>query len=253
MSKIKKVINYLAILTLFLCGGIIILSKTNSSPASSQTVSTSKAKVVLAEAELSTNKLIDVPLENQNTGEIPLENGCEITALSMLLNYYGYGTNKNDLAERLNYVPLYEDEAADIHGNPHDGFVGNIYEGYEAMGVAVEPIAEVANDIVQDNQTVVASSDTSFEELTTIVQAGSPVWVVTTVDFQIPTADDLQIWQTTSGEVEISSLCHAVVITGVDEENVYVNDPYGYKNRIVDRNDFEEIYQLMGSESLYLI
>ena len=121
------------------------------------------------------------------------------------------------------------------------------------MGVAVEPIAEVANDIVQDNQTVVASSDTSFEELTTIVQAGSPVWLATTVDFQIPTADDLQIWQTTSGEVEISPLCHAVVITGVDEENVYVNDPYGYKNRIVDRNDFEEIYQLMGSESLYLI
>lgn len=237
---------------MILGGGIIYLSQIDSSPANSQTTNPFKAEVLLADANVSADKLLDVPLEDQNAGDTPMENGCEITALSMLLNYYGYKTDKNDLAEQLNYVPLYEDEDEDIHGNPHEGFVGNIYEGYEAMGVAVEPIAEVANDVVQGKQTVVSSSDTSFTDLVTIIQAGTPVWVVTTVDFQVPTEDDFQIWETTSGEVEISPLCHAVVITGVDEENVYVNDPFGYKNRIVDRNDFAEIYQLMGSESLYL-
>lgn len=196
--------------------------------------------------------IIDVPLENQNEGSIPLENGCEITALSMLLNYYGYETNKNELAEQLSYVPLYENEWQDIHGNPHDGFVGNIYGGYDAMGVAVEPIAAVAADYVEMTHSIVASSSTDFTELANIVQAGTPVWVVTTVDFQVPTADDFLIWQTTSGEITVSPLCHAVVVTGVDSQHVYVNDPYGYKNRIVNRSEFEEIFQAMGSESLYL-
>ena len=206
----------------------------------------------MADTDLSTNQLLDVPLEDQYGGEIMMENGCEITALSMLLNYYGYETDKNELVDLLDFVPLYEDAENEIHGNPHDGFVGNIYEGYDAMGVAVEPIAKVAEEIVGMNQEVIASSDTSFSELVKLIQAGTPVWVVTTVDFEVPTASDFMTWQTTSGEVRVSPLCHAVVVTGVDEEHVYVNDPYGYKNRIVDRQDFEKIYQRMGSQSLYL-
>jgi len=237
---------------LILSGAFIYLSNTESSPANSQTTNSSTAEILMADTDLSTNQLLDVPLEEQYGGEVAMENGCEITALSMLLNYYGYGTDKNELVELLDFVPLFEDAGKRIHGNPHDGFVGNIYEGYEAMGVAVEPIAKVANEVVQDNQKVVANNDTSFDDLVRIFQTGTPVWVITTVDFQVPTEDDFRTWQTTSGEIEVSPLCHAVVITGVDEENVYVNDPYGYKNRVVDRTDFEEIYQLMGSESLYL-
>lgn len=85
--------------------------------------------------------LMDVPLENQFT-EPALENGCEVTALSMLLQFYGYQVDKNQLAELLDYVPLYEDETH--RGDPREGFVGNIYGGDEAMGVWVEPIAKVA-------------------------------------------------------------------------------------------------------------
>ncbi|MFQ7237484.1 MAG: C39 family peptidase, partial [Enterococcus hulanensis] len=149
---------------------------------SSEVNAADQAEIVLADKESTETQLIDVPIENQNTGSVPLENGCEITALSMLLNYYDYDTNKNDLAELLNYVPVYENEAEGIRGNPHDGFVGNIYEGYDAMGVAVEPIAEVAEEVVQEGQKVVASSDTSFSELADLVQAGTPVWVITTVN-----------------------------------------------------------------------
>lgn len=210
------------------------------------------SEFLATEEDSSKREFIDVPLENQNTGDIPLENGCEITALSMLLNYHGYETNKNELAELLNYVPVYENEAAEIHGNPHEGFVGNIYGGLDAMGVAVEPIAEVAEKVVDDNHEVVASTTTSFDDLAQIVNEGKPVWVVTTVDFEVPTAEDFKIWQTDDGEVTVSPLCHAVVITGVDQEKVYVNDPHGYKNKSVDREDFKTIYESMGSQSLYL-
>ena len=89
-------------------GAFIYLSNTENSPANSQTTDSSTAEILMADTDLSTNQLLDVPLEDQYGGEVAMENGCEITALSMLLNYYGYGTDKNELADLLDFVPLYE-------------------------------------------------------------------------------------------------------------------------------------------------
>ena len=50
--------------------------------------------------------LLDVPLESQFDSP-SLENGCEVTSLSMLLSFYGYETTKNQLAEQLDYVPVF--------------------------------------------------------------------------------------------------------------------------------------------------
>lgn len=72
----------------------------------------------MADTDLSTNQLLDVPLEDQYGGEVAMENGCEITALSMLLNYYGYGTDKNELVDLLDFVPLYEDAEKGFTGIP---------------------------------------------------------------------------------------------------------------------------------------
>ncbi|MCD5003314.1 C39 family peptidase [Enterococcus saccharolyticus] len=195
-----------------------------------------------------TTRLIEVPLENQFEG-VALENGCEVTSLSMLLRYYGFQTNKNQLADELNYVPL--DLANGLKGNPHDGFVGNIKEGEAAMGVGVEPLAKVAEKIVGQNYHVNVSKH-SFEDLEQLVKKGKPVLVIATIDFEVPEKEDLWLWQTTSGTVQVSPLCHAAVITGIDEQFVYVNDPYGYQHRKVDKEDFQSMYQKMGEHSLYL-
>ncbi|KAF1298693.1 family C39 peptidase [Enterococcus sp. JM4C] len=194
--------------------------------------------------------LIDVPLENQNEGQA-LGNGCEITALSMLLRYYDYQTNKNQLANLLTYVPV--NETAELHGNPHEGFVGDITGGSNAMGVAVEPVAVVAKEIVADDFKVIADTGLPFEQIEKLLRQEIPVWVETTVDFQVPGANDFRIWQTKSGEVTVTPLCHAVVITGTDDNYVYVNDPFGEKNRAVAKQDFLTIYQAVGEQSLYLL
>lgn len=200
--------------------------------------------------EMAFASLLDVPLENQNEGD-PLGNGCEITALSMLLNYYGYETNKNQLAEKLDYVPLYIDADEEIYGDPREGFVGDITGGFDAMGVAVEPIAKVAQGIVHEDYQVHSEAQ-SFQSIVEIVEAGIPVWVIVTVDFQVPTAEDFMRWETQNGPVQVTALCHAAVITGVDDTYVYVNDPFGEKNRPVLKEDFINIYEQMGSQSLYL-
>lgn len=49
---------------------------------------------------------LNVPLENQ----LPdLPNGCEVTSLSMLLNYYDIKVNKYDLADNIAHVDSFTD------------------------------------------------------------------------------------------------------------------------------------------------
>ena len=212
-----------------------------------QSVQVRKEKEVI---EMQTNHiLMDVPMENQ-FDPIALENGCEVASLAMLLQYYDFETDKNKLADKLDYVPVYTEDG--LHGNPHDGFVGDITGGENAMGVAVEPIEKVAKEVVGNKYKVVASSTTSFEKLEEIILQEKPVWVITTIDFKIPTTDDFIYWDTSSGKVKVTPLCHAAVITGVDDTTVYVNDPFGEKNMAVPKNQFIAVYEAMGQQSLYL-
>lgn len=190
-------------------------------------------------------------LEDQFADEA-LDNGCEVTALSMLLRYYGYQTTKNELAEDLDYQPLYTE--LENHGDPHLGFVGDITGGDEAMGVAVEPIAKLAQEYVGDDYRVVSSKQTPFNQIMQVVAEGQPVWIVATVDFQVPTDNDFMLWETDQGSMYVTPLIHSAVITGFDREEkiVYVNDPYGYKNRAIPWDDLQAIYQKTDQQSLYL-
>lgn len=192
---------------------------------------------------------LDVPLENQ-FDEVTLGNGCEVTALSMLLNFYGFDTNKNQLAEELVYVPLYEDY--NHHGDPREGFVGNIYGGDSAMGVDVEPITDVAESIVKEQYEVVSGRDKSFDEIVKVLQSGKPVWMIATLELQVPTDADFFQWNTQNGEILVTALIHSVVITGIDGDTMYVNDPYGHKDREVSKEDLVAIYEKMGQQYLYL-
>lgn len=194
--------------------------------------------------------ILDVPLEDQFS-EPELDNGCEVTALSMLLRFYHFDTTKNQLADKLDYVPLY-DEDTGYYGNPADGFVGDIEGGDEAMGVGVEPITKVAAAIVGDNYQIHSGRKTNFQQLLTEVAKGTPVWIIATVELVVPTEEDFLTWETAEGDIQVSPLIHSVVLTGYDETSVYVNDPYGTKNRKVPMKDLQQIYQMMGSQSLYL-
>lgn len=60
-------------------------------------------------------------------------------------------------------------------------------------------------------------------------------------------------WQTSSGIIKVCPNNHVSVITEFDKNTIFVNDPYGYKNRKVPRKIFEQIFTSLGSQSLYLI
>ncbi|MCO6530367.1 MAG: C39 family peptidase, partial [Lactobacillus sp.] len=89
---------------------------------------------------LKSEQKLDVPLENQYPD---LPNGCEVTSLSMLLQYYGIKVNKLDLSENIKHVASYTDNGQ-YRGNPHVGFVGYMSQANAGWCVYNEPLEQVA-------------------------------------------------------------------------------------------------------------
>ena len=145
----------------------------------------------------------------------------------MLLQYYGYDVNKNVLASQLQYEPFSVNNQ--IYGDPRIGFVGDIQKGNRAMGVFVEPIAQLARKIVHED-VMVHDEKITFDEVVSLVQQDIPIWCLVTVDFIELQDSDFIDWPTNHGNIKVTPKIHAAVITGMDSENIYVNDPYGYKN-----------------------
>lgn len=192
---------------------------------------------------------IDVLLIDQFE-PIHYQNGCEIAALTMLANYYGYEVDMSDLIELLAFQPLYIDH--DHHGDPRLGFVGNIYEGYGAMGDDVEPIAEVASQIFPNKHHVIRGREKPFDQLLDVLRSGTPIWIIATLELQIPTENDFISWYTKSGEIKVTPLVHSVVLTGIEGETIFVNDPYGHKDRSVSLESLELFYSKMGEQYLFV-
>jgi uncharacterized protein YvpB len=193
--------------------------------------------------------LLDVPIENQ-FDEPALGNGCEVTSLSMLLNFYGYQTTKNQLAEQLTYVPVLNPDGT--HGDPNDGFVGDISGGEWAMGAYVPVVAELAKKVVQEDYQVKTKKGASIKDIKKALDNGQPVWASVTIEFEVPDDNDFMIWTTQNGQVKVTPLNHACIVTGYDKDTIYVNDPYGIKDRAVLMADFQKIFTAMGGQMLTL-
>lgn len=190
------------------------------------------------------HKLLNVPLIAQMS--VPrLYNGCEVTSLAMILNYNGYTVTKNELAEKIKTVPLTYPNG--LKGNPNMGFVGDIDDG-PGYAVYNGPIYDLAKQYAGDM--VVNLTNNTFIDLLKTVSNGQPVWVITTSSFA-PVSDFVK-WQTPQGSVDVSFSEHSVVITGYDSNYIYINDPYGFKNRKVNRGNFERAWGQMGSQGIYL-
>jgi uncharacterized protein YvpB len=186
--------------------------------------------------------ILDVPLLNQMDAP-RLYNGCEVTSLAMVLNFNGMKVTKNQLATKITRVPLeYQDGT---NGNPNVGFVGNMEDG-PGLGVYHEPIYSLAKSYMGSR--VQDLTKQPFSAVIEKVGQGLPVWVITTTSFA-PTSE-INTWSTRQGPVDITYKMHSVVITGYDAESIYINDPYGTKNKKVNRENFMKAWEQMGSQAV---
>jgi uncharacterized protein YvpB len=237
-AAVKKVVIY-GFSLMVLC--FSILADVGRGRNEEETAATPFTKVVLAE-EIQ----LDVPLLKQ-MDEPRLFNGCEVTSLAMLLQYWGIDITKNELAAQIPRVPLLYDDGKS--GNPNMGFVGDMETG-PGLGVYHGPIFYLANTNVHDQLMVQDLSNYPFSAILEKINQGLPVWVITTTNFS-PLAD-IQTWSTPQGSVGVTYKMHSVVITGYDQEYIYLNDPYGTKNKKVDRENFIASWEQMGSQAIVI-
>ncbi|EKN66111.1 hypothetical protein BABA_16912 [Neobacillus bataviensis LMG 21833] len=188
--------------------------------------------------------LLDVPFLNQ-MDQPKLRNGCEVTSLAMILIYHGVNVTKNELAENIKTVPFTDSNGK--KGNPHVGFVGDMANG-PGLGVYNEPVLELAKKYVGDK--AVNLTNHSFDDLLKKVEQGLPVWVITTTSFAPVSV--FQTWDTPQGKIDITYSEHSAAITGYDENYIYVNDPYGEKNKKVNRENFIKAWEQMGKQAIVI-
>jgi uncharacterized protein YvpB len=180
-----------------------------------------------------------------------LPRGCEVTSLAMLLQYEGYKVSPMQLASQIkkNHTPYRIIKGQVHYGHPNDGFVGNMYDlrkrGY---GVYHRPITTLAH---QYTHAVVDLTNAELQDVLYFVSIGHPVWVIHNVYFDFVPHSLWRTWHTPSGKINITYKEHSVVITGYDDQYIYIADPLCRKHK-VQRQAFERGWNQMGRQAIAL-
>ena len=185
-------------------------------------------------------------------GQYPeLFRGCEVTSLTMLLNYKGIKVNKLELAEKIIKEPFKFTLKDDIEytGNPHQGFVGDIYsrenDGY---GVYNEPINELLKEYIGGEALNLTGA--SFQDLYYYISKNRPVLVIINTRFKPLPEAEFEYFKTTRGNLKITYREHSVLVTGYDSEYIYYNDPmYPGITHKKPKNEFIQAWEQMGKQA----
>ncbi|MBD8071160.1 C39 family peptidase [Bacillus sp. PS06] len=164
------------------------------------------------------SNVIGVDLNVPIISQLPeLPTGCEITAVTMMLQYAGANVNKVALAKAM---PRHS-------WNPNAGYVG---DPFTRNGWTIYPSALVslvrkhvgsATDLTGKS---IAGLETQLKNNKPVVVLVSPMHGFTV---------------------------HAVTLTGFDQSNIYFNDPWtGKKNVKISKNEFNKIWNNQNKRAL---
>jgi uncharacterized protein YvpB len=192
--------------------------------------------------------MLNVVVINQNP---ELKYGCEVTSLTMVLNYAGVKTNKMELyrAVKKESDPLVRTPRGDIlkWGNPEFGFVGDMTGRRSGTTVFDEPLVTLINQKLPGR--AVNLTNLPFERVLNHVSNGYPVVVWTTLDYGLP--KKWETWKHGNQVVRVPLDLHAVVLVGYDENFVYLNDPLTVKKQVrVNKNRFISSWKALGSRAV---
>lgn len=187
-----------------------------------------------------------------NIAQYPeLKRGCEVTSLAMMLNYKGVAVSKLELAENIKKEPfLFDLDGRVYNGNPHIGFVGDIYTfNKDGYGVYNEPLYNLLKEYIGEDALNLTGS--SLKDLYYYIANNRPVVIITNTMFEKLSSNYFETLNTTRGEINMTYKEHSVVIIGYDSNYIYFNDPI-YKEKISRKpiNDFEKAYNQMGRQAI---
>lgn len=199
------------------------------------------------------SQIEEFPLVIQNP-ELPT--GCEITELTMILNYYGYPADKIEMAQQ--YLPKtdignYYGEDGRLYGNDLNNFF--IGDPFSAAGITcgIGALKTAAEQYLQNAGSSLNAYDmtgTAPEDLYDMVENGEPILVLVTIS--MAQRWETQGWYTESGgHVDWSQNDHGAVLIGYSEFTVTIADPIA---GIVEypKEDFENVYRSRGQKCMKL-
>lgn len=179
--------------------------------------------------------------------EPELPTGCEVTALTMVLQYEEIEAEKTDIVD--NYL-LYNRE----DDNLAVGYVGDPYD-VTGAGCFAPALTATADSFFEDKELDYRAydiTDTPFEDLYAYVATGTPVMVWTTMYMEEPEFTE-EVGEYNDREYPWYRQEHCVVLSGynIEEGTVQVNDPI---EGIVERDmaAFEDIYVKTGMNAVVI-
>lgn len=178
-----------------------------------------------------------------------MPNGCEVTALDMLMKYNGFDVSKEFLND--NYLNKTDTYNAD----PNTGYIGNPYSKSKGFYCYAGPIADCANKYFRENNISKMAKDRTgmsvFGVLNQIIFRKKPVAVWYTVDDKKPEYGKAS-YTTPSGKQEpLYSNLHCVVVNGVGRGMVSIIDPIRGQ-RAVNIVEFTKLYMQMGQRAVVI-
>lgn len=198
------------------------------------------------EAWVPAAQLPDAPLVMQYP-ELP--RGCEVTSLTMMLQYAGIEVDKLTLADQLprDSTPIqYDAHGISYWGHPNRGFVGDITLDSPGFGIYHDPLIALSAEYIPES---IDLTGESFKRLELQISKGIPVVAWTTVGYDEPR--QWVEWDTPDGLIRTTHEEHAVLLTGYDEEFVYFNDPLkNNKNIQINKEQFIHSWEVMGKQAI---
>jgi uncharacterized protein YvpB len=203
------------------------------------------------EGEMAIKKVyIDVPLIMQKP-ELP--NGCEITSLTAVLNYYGYKTTKTEMADT--YLPkqAFSSKDGKLYGpDPNQLYAGDPRSQKGGFYSFAAPIVKAADNYFHAKDLTGSAKDISGstrEQLIQQLNAGVPVVVWTTLDMSKPNINYGWYLTDTGEYYEALVNLHVVVLNGYEDGKVHVMNPL--QGQVTyDADVFFGSYEEMGSHAL---
>lgn len=230
---------------------------------------------VLTEVNLSSNESVDTANEHvyildesENPEEYVIENfdilyqlpelptGCEITALTMILNYYDCEICKTEMAEyylpKTDYDIYYDDNHVLIGPDIDNYFIGDpeSENGYVCGCQAIKTAANSYFDDTESNYYAVDLTGLTLNELYNFISKDTPVFVLVTIGME--DRFEPESWYTEDGKlVEWSTNDHGAVLIGYSDETVTIADPIA---GIIEyeREQFENVYIERGRKCVVI-
>jgi uncharacterized protein YvpB len=184
-----------------------------------------------------------------------LPNGCEITSLTSVLNYYDYEVSKTEMADV--YLPKRPFQWINnkLYGaNPYEAYAGNPRNDPGGFFSYAPPIVQAANQYIAEGEGMDKALDISGstrEEIIYQLGNGFPVVIWITIDLKKPWSEFSWHFYDSDEYFPAIDNSHTVVLNGYDETNVHVMDPL--KGQVTyNANTFFDSYHVAGSHAMII-